>query len=67
MWDKIKKWLGLGSSVKADEADITAIAAEDKFKQANEMINMINDQITDAVTTPAKKTKSSSKKTKSKK
>ena len=55
MWEKIKKWFGFldlnkDSKVSAEDLEVARAIADKKTKEANEAINAVNDQITDAVT-----------------
>lgn len=55
MWDKIKKWLGFADlnkdgQVTVEDLELARALAEKKIKDANEVLNTVNDQITDAVT-----------------
>jgi len=62
MWDKIKKLLGLldfnkDGKVTAEDIELAKALAEKTAKEANEAINAVNDQITDAVTQIKKRTR----------
>lgn len=62
MWDKIKKLLGLldfnkDGKVTAEDIELAKALAEKRAKEANEIINTVNDQITDAVTQTKKRVK----------
>lgn len=55
MWEKIKKWFGFADlnkdgKVTAEDLELAKALAEKKYREANEVINTVNDQITDAVT-----------------
>lgn len=67
MWEKIKKWLGFADlnhdgKITAEDLELAKALAEKKVKEANEVINTVNDQITDAVTQVKKATKGRKKK-----
>ena len=67
MWKKIRAWLGFADLNKdgrltVEDAEIAKAIAEKKLKEANEAINAVNDQITDAVTQVKKATKGRKKK-----
>lgn len=62
MWDKIKKWLGFADinkdgKVTAEDLELAKALAEKNIKDANKVINAVNDQITDAVTQTKKRAK----------
>lgn len=55
MWEKIKKWFGFADLNKdgkltAEDLEVVRAIADKKAKDANEVINGVNSQITDAVT-----------------
>jgi hypothetical protein len=55
MWKKIKKWFGLldlnkDGKVTIEDFELAKTFAEKTVKEANEKINTVNEQITDAVT-----------------
>lgn len=55
MWEKIKKWFGVldlnkDGKVTAEDLEVVRAVADKKAKEANEAINAVNSQITDAVT-----------------
>lgn len=55
MWEKIKKWFGFADLNKdgkltAEDLEVIRAIADKKAKDANEVINGVNSQITDAVT-----------------
>jgi methyl-accepting chemotaxis protein len=55
MWEKIKSWFGFADlnkdgKVTAEDLELAKALAEKKYREANDAINSINDQITDAVT-----------------
>lgn len=67
MWQKIKAWLGYADlnhdgKVTVEDAEIAKAIAEKKIKEANEVINAVNDQITDAITQVKKVAKGRKKK-----
>lgn len=55
MWNKIKSWFGWADinkdgKVTAEDLELAKALAEKTYREANEKINAVNDQITDAVT-----------------
>jgi Ca2+-binding EF-hand superfamily protein len=55
MWKKIKKWFGLldlnkDGKVTVEDFELAKTLTEKTVKEANEKINTVNEQITDAVT-----------------
>jgi len=55
MWEKIKKFFGFADLNKdgkftVEDLELVRALADKKAKEANEAINAVNDQITDAVT-----------------
>lgn len=67
MWEKIKKWLGFADlnhdgKLTVEDIELAQAIAEKKVKEANEVINTVNDQITDAVTQVKKAAKGRKKK-----
>ena len=55
MWEKIKKWFGFldlnkDDKITAEDLELARALADKNVKAANEVINKVNDQITDAVT-----------------
>ena len=55
MWEKIKKWFGFldlnkDDKITAEDLEVAKALADKNVKAANEVINRVNDQITDAVT-----------------
>jgi Ca2+-binding EF-hand superfamily protein len=67
MWEKIKKFFGFADLNKdgkltAEDLEIVRAVADKKAKEANEVINAVNSQITDAVTQVKKATKGRKKK-----
>lgn len=55
MWEKIKKFFGFADLNKdgkftAEDIEFARAIAEKKYKEANDTINAVSDQITDAVT-----------------
>lgn len=62
MWEKIKKWFGLldlnkDGKVTAEDLELARALADKKAKEANEVINAAQSQITDAVTQTKKRVK----------
>jgi len=67
MWEKIKKFFGFADlnkdgKITAEDLEVVRAIADKKAKEANEAINAVNDQITDAVTQVKKATKGRKKK-----
>ena len=67
MWEKIKKFFGFADLNKdgkftAEDLEIVHAIADKKAKEANEVINAVNSQITDAVTQVKKATRGRKKK-----
>ena len=67
MWEKIKKFFGFADLNKdgkltAEDLEIVRAVADKKAKEANEVINAVNSQITDAVTQVKKATRGRKKK-----
>lgn len=67
MWEKIKKWfkfadLDKDGKINAEDFELAKALAESKYREANEAINRVNPQITDAVTQIKKVTKGRKKK-----
>jgi hypothetical protein len=67
MWEKIKKFFGFADLNKdgkftVEDLELARAVADKKAKEANEVINAVNDQITDAVTQVKKATKGRKKK-----
>jgi methyl-accepting chemotaxis protein len=62
MWEKIKKWFGFldlnkDGKITAEDLELAKALAEKKYREANEAINAVNDQITDVVTQVKTRTK----------
>lgn len=62
MWEKIKKWFGFldlnkDGKITAEDLELAKALAEKKYREANEAINSVNDQITDVVTQVKTRTK----------
>ena len=67
MWEKIKTFFGFADLNKdgkftAEDLDVVRAVADKKAKEANEVINAVNSQITDAVTQVKKATRGRKKK-----
>lgn len=67
MWEKIKKFFGFADlnkdgKITAEDLEVVRAIADKKAKEANEAINAVNDQITDAVTQVKKATRGRKKK-----
>jgi Ca2+-binding EF-hand superfamily protein len=67
MWEKIKKFFGFSDlnndgKITAEDLEVVRAIADKKAKEANEAINAVNDQITDAVTQVKKATRGRKKK-----
>jgi Ca2+-binding EF-hand superfamily protein len=67
MWEKIKTFFGFADLNKdgkltAEDLEIVRAVADKKAKEANEVINAVNSQITDAVTQVKKATRGRKKK-----
>ena len=67
MWEKIKKFFGFADLNKdgkltAEDLEIVRAVADKKAKEANDAINAVNSQITDAVTQVKKATRGRKKK-----